>query len=222
MAMVAAEFEAQRQWQSTMTSLVSDDLLRRLPLEAASSDVNSRTLRRQLGHCNETQTQETRDQFRSVEDHTTSAKNIRRDRTKGEAYYTGLSNVFGALSLTSQNFSTTTTPTSSSGDSDEDKQYSTQSLFIIRPALWLARFGIKYGIRVEIFQLPGQWKHVLNTFRPVPDDSLIFEFCKSGNIDSAQLFLRSGKASVWDTNSDGHTPLHVSSYSLKVFCTIIF
>jgi hypothetical protein len=71
-------------------------------------------------------------------------------------------------------------------------------------------FRIKYGLRVAIFQSPGNWKHILNNFWPVSDNAMIFDLCRIGNINGVQLLLNKGEASIWDTNSKGRTPLHVS------------
>ena len=92
---------------------------------------------------------------------------------------------------------------------EKTEQEASWTLLSIRPALWLARFGIKYGLRVKIFQAPGYWKHLTETFRPVPDDAMVFELCRRGNINGVQRLLREQKASVWDMNSLGRTPLHV-------------
>ncbi|CAG8960172.1 hypothetical protein HYFRA_00010651 [Hymenoscyphus fraxineus] len=53
------------------------------------------------------------------------------------------------------------------------------------------------------------WKNNIKTFRAVPDNSLIFEFCKSGNIAGVRSLLSRGEGSPLDTNSLGWTPLHI-------------
>jgi hypothetical protein len=136
-----------------------------------------------------------------------SRARIRRARAQVAASDTCISSIFGNLTLRSQTFSA---PSNVYPGEEEDGPQTEESYLTIRPALWLARFGLKYGIRLAIFQSPGNWKHVLNTFRPVSDDSLIFEFCKLGNIGGVRLLLDKGEASTWDTNSRGQTLLHVS------------
>lgn len=86
-------------------------------------------------------------------------------------------------------------------------QYKTRIIF--RPAAWLVRFGLAYEFQLGLFGSLRSWKTTFQVFQPVPDESLIFEFCRSGNIQGVQTLLSRKKASVWDTNSNGWTPLHV-------------
>ncbi|KAF2500369.1 hypothetical protein BU16DRAFT_556839 [Lophium mytilinum] len=51
------------------------------------------------------------------------------------------------------------------------------------------------------------------TFHAVPDNALIFEFCKQGNLMAVNSLLVNGQASPWDTNSKGWTPLHFASWN---------
>lgn len=81
--------------------------------------------------------------------------------------------------------------------------------FILHPAPWLLWLGMKNGFS-GLFSTQG-WKSTLETFRAVPDGSLIFEFCKDNNVDGIKALFRRGEASKWDRNSLGQTPLHVSA-----------
>lgn len=90
-----------------------------------------------------------------------------------------------------------------------------ESTYTIYPAAWLVRLGIPYGLRLGFQSSPIQgWKNTLNTFRPVPDDSLIFKFCHDGNLPAVRTLLLGGQASVRDTDSEGCTPLHVSPFMM--------
>jgi hypothetical protein len=53
------------------------------------------------------------------------------------------------------------------------------------------------------------WKYSFQSFRTVPDDSLIFEYCKEGNIGAIQSLFKRGLASPWDRDAKGRTPLWV-------------
>ena len=95
--------------------------------------------------------------------------------------------------------------------SDRLDQCERESTYTIYSAPWLAWLGIRCGLRLGFQSSPIQgWKNTLNTFRPVPDDALIFEFCKDGNVPAVRTLLSGGQASVRDTDSRGYTPLHVS------------
>jgi hypothetical protein len=91
----------------------------------------------------------------------------------------------------------------------ERKCLNTQRIIRFRPTQLLVKFGFSYGLNFSFTQSYRGWKHCLETFRCVPDDSLIFDFCRSGNIQGVETLSRTGKASVWDTDSAGWTPLHV-------------
>ena len=82
--------------------------------------------------------------------------------------------------------------------------------FVYFPSWWLTKFGFKNGIGVSLSNSAKGWQVSLNPFRAVPDDTLIFDFCKAGNIKAVQRLLSRGDASVQDTSSKGWTPLHVS------------
>ena len=85
-----------------------------------------------------------------------------------------------------------------------------ETSYTISPASWLVRLGFQYGLHLSILSSTRGWKNTLKSFCLVPDDALIFEFCKQGNIPAVRSLLSRGHASVKDTSSWGYTPLHVS------------
>lgn len=85
-----------------------------------------------------------------------------------------------------------------------------KSFFIFHPADWLIRLGVKSGLDVMVSMSTQGWKNALRTFRAVPRDALIFQFCMDGNIEGIKTLLARGDASVWDQCPYGQTPLHVS------------
>lgn len=96
-------------------------------------------------------------------------------------------------------------------------QYEHETSFTVCPAWWLFKAGFTYVPRFSLFSSSIQgWKYTLNSFRLVPDDALIFEFCKRGNLDGIQSLLARGQASVKDIDSQGYTALHVTYSSLIV------
>ena len=93
----------------------------------------------------------------------------------------------------------------------EQDQYEYKTSYTISPASWLIRLGIHYGLHLGFSSSSTHgWKNTLQTFCPVPDDALIFDFCRHGNVSAVRRLLSGGLASVRDTNSQGYTPLHVS------------
>lgn len=90
-------------------------------------------------------------------------------------------------------------------------EYEHVTSFCASPAPWLVKIGVNYGFKFNFRNSAiWGWKHVFNTFRQVPDDAMIFEFCKEGNLSGVQILLSRGRASVRDTDSRGRTPLFVS------------
>lgn len=89
-------------------------------------------------------------------------------------------------------------------------QYKTTTSFIFRPASWLIRMGLKFGIEATAINSQTGWKYNISPVMAVQDDALIFKFCKLGNIGAVQELLK-GDASVLDVDSGGWRPLHVSA-----------
>jgi hypothetical protein len=94
------------------------------------------------------------------------------------------------------------------GREEDEIDYKVRVIF--RPATWLMRLGLAYEMHLALFRSSRVWKGTFQTYQPVPNDSLIFEFCRTGNIEGVQQLLSRKEASVWDVNSNGWTPLHVS------------
>lgn len=91
--------------------------------------------------------------------------------------------------------------------------------FTLHPARWLTWLGIKTGLDGTFSRSIQGWKNTLRPFSAVPDDALIFAFCKDGNIDGVRTLLLRGEASVWDRDSLGETPLHVSVLFSIIYIT---
>jgi hypothetical protein len=82
----------------------------------------------------------------------------------------------------------------------------------IRPTDWILRMGLGQEFRLDFSQSCHDWKQTIQTFQPVADDSTIFQYCKTGDVDGIRLLLSTGQASVRDIDSLGQTPLHVSLF----------
>lgn len=113
---------------------------------------------------------------------------------------------FGSLISKHEMFdSITSSDTESQSDQNEWK-----SIIRIRPAAWLMKLGLQRGLEITFQASVQGWQHALETFRAVPDDSEIFRLCNNGDILGVKKLLSSGRASVWDRDPRGFTPLHVS------------
>lgn len=82
---------------------------------------------------------------------------------------------------------------------------------IIYPSNWLIRIGMSYAAEAQFRMCPlNGFAFQISPIHAVPDDALIFQFCRMGNKGAVRVLLEEGRASVRDTNSRGYTPLHVS------------
>ncbi|KAK0515563.1 hypothetical protein JMJ35_001597 [Cladonia borealis] len=89
-----------------------------------------------------------------------------------------------------------------------DHEHEHESFFNVCPAAWLVRLGFRYGLHLSLIKSSIRgWKQTLSTSCHVPDDALVFEFCKQGNVSGVRSLLLRGDASVRDVDSQGQTPL---------------
>lgn len=87
--------------------------------------------------------------------------------------------------------------------------------FIFYPASWLSRIGLRYGTEANLQWSPSAgWKFNVSAVKAVPENSLIFDFCREGNIQGVMKLFERGDASMKDTSPKGWTPLHVSTEDL--------
>ena len=94
------------------------------------------------------------------------------------------------------------------------EQKEQQTSCTVSPATWLSILGLNWGFHVNLARSSVKgWKFTVDAFRAVPDDSLIFEFCRVGNLDAVRTLLTKGQASVRDTDSSGKTALFVGRTS---------
>ena len=121
-------------------------------------------------------------------------------------------NVFGNMTVRSTTFFKQSI-NDAEDDSWENLQVYEHKMSIrIQPAWWLVKIGFNRGLQAAFSQATDQsLKFALNPFRLVPDDALIFDFCRTGNIDGVRRLLIRGDASARDTDSRGLTPLLVST-----------
>ncbi|KAM0157904.1 hypothetical protein ACHAQE_002159 [Botrytis cinerea] len=77
---------------------------------------------------------------------------------------------------------------------------------VFYPAKWLHRLGVRVGIRMSAI-IDNGWMFTFNSFGAVPEDSLIFDLCRQGNVAGVKILLNRGDASLECENPQGKTPL---------------
>lgn len=119
-----------------------------------------------------------------------------------------MANLFGSITVRTETFKENI---ADDPESEEDPS-GWKGFLRIRPALWLIRLGLRRGLEITFQKSVQGWQHGLKTFGLIPHNSDIFECCLNGDIDGVKALLSSGRASVWDCDSEGYTPLHVSLF----------
>ncbi|KAL2851042.1 nucleoside phosphorylase domain-containing protein [Aspergillus pseudoustus] len=95
-------------------------------------------------------------------------------------------------------------------DDEEKSRTKRKTTFIFHPARWLLWLGVRYGLKTMATNHNSTWRYTIQPVRAVPDDSLIFSFCERGNVDAVRELFTRRQASVYDVDTEGWTPLHVS------------
>jgi hypothetical protein len=115
---------------------------------------------------------------------------------------------FGQLFITSK-FSESSSNIKTENTDDEETQHRIETTLRLHPSRWLQICGITYGVQIAFSKSFQGLDCRLKTYRAVPNDSPIFELCGKGDVDGVRRLFDERRASPWDTDSEGHTPLHV-------------
>jgi hypothetical protein len=85
--------------------------------------------------------------------------------------------------------------------------------FVFYPTGWIQQLGVRNGLEAVIASAGRSWLFNcrLTVTRAVPEDSLIFELCRTGQTRAVETLLSKGLGSVVDTSPKGWKPLHVSN-----------
>jgi hypothetical protein len=85
--------------------------------------------------------------------------------------------------------------------------------FVFYPTRWIQRFGVRNGLEAVMASAGRSWLFNcrLAVTRAVPEDSLIFELCRTGQTRAVETLISKGLGSVVDTSPKGWKPLHVSN-----------
>jgi len=100
------------------------------------------------------------------------------------------SNIFGTFTITSQTNNLQYAGRNEGDimrDEDPDKdQYEHATTIHIHPSRWLIKLGFGYYLTAAITESSQGLQHSLNTYYAVADDSPIFDFCRTGDIDKVR------------------------------------
>ena len=83
------------------------------------------------------------------------------------------------------------------------------------PAPWFYSRGFSFHSSCIL----GAWQYNLRPIRIIPKSAPVFEACRTGDLQKVMKLLEDREATIYDTDSDGYTPLHVSPshHCLTVF-----
>jgi len=118
---------------------------------------------------------------------------------------------FGQLFIRSK-FSESNSHNESEDTEYEETQHRIETTLRLHPSRWLQICGITHGIQIAFSKSFQGLDCRLRTYRAVPDNSPIFEFCRKNDVDGIRRLFDERRASPWDTDSGGWTPLHVSFF----------
>ena len=88
----------------------------------------------------------------------------------------------------------------------EAESFELETYINLLPAQWL----LKQNISLRLSRTGHGWNHNIRYFPRVPNDALIFKYCRDGNLDGVRDLIKYGMASPWDVDILSYTPLHVS------------
>ena len=85
---------------------------------------------------------------------------------------------------------------------------------VLLPSQWLIMLGLKLGYILRLISSSTSgWQSSLRALHVVPEDALIFDFYRDGNLGAVRTLCERGLALVNDIDSRGRTPLYVSRSS---------
>jgi hypothetical protein len=89
--------------------------------------------------------------------------------------------------------------------------------FVFYPTRWIQQLGIRTGLEAVMARAGRSWSFNcrLTVTRAVPEDSLIFELCRTGQTRAVEIILDKGLGSVVDTSPKGWKPLHASNTEFR-------
>ncbi|RAR06532.1 ankyrin repeat-containing protein [Stemphylium lycopersici] len=96
-------------------------------------------------------------------------------------------------------------------DADENTQCVTS--FIFYPNKWIQWLGVRNGLEAVVASAGRSWllNCRLTVTRAIPEDSLLFELCKTGQTRAVETLFSKGLGSVVDTSPKGWKPLHFAA-----------
>src|SRR4051794_21008630 len=78
------------------------------------------------------------------------------------------------------------------GSAPEHTSIEKEAQFVLRPPAWFRAVEWSYGVQISAVFTSG-WKYSLEPFRIVSENSLIFEFCRDGNLAGLRSLLKLGE-----------------------------
>jgi hypothetical protein len=99
-------------------------------------------------------------------------------------------------------------------------KFQTVTSFVFCPTVWLKYLGFQRGLEAVVSSA-GQsclFNCRITVTHALPEDSLIFELCRTGQTRAVEILFEKRLASVVDTSPKGWKPLHVRTLTLSLLC----
>ncbi|KAL9116372.1 MAG: hypothetical protein Q9187_007104 [Circinaria calcarea] len=140
---------------------------------------------------------------------TSWSRTTRRERTIRREYKK-VESFFGTIYIKSKTSVLLSTDSEVPLCSSHEDQYEHETTVRILPAQWLISLRLIQGLNARLSRSSiSGWKLSLDVIRPRPDNAIIFDFCRHGNLAGVKSLFERGLASPKDVDSDGYTPLHL-------------
>lgn len=133
--------------------------------------------------------------------HTSTFVQARRVAHFQIAYSSWLFGSFSYLAIAFQHQDTDRAMNESAVAEDNPIEY--QKTIIFSLPFW------RRGLAISTSSKYGFWTRTLRISPVIPQDSLIFDLCETGDVQMIQKLFRKGLASPFDITEGGHTLLHV-------------
>jgi hypothetical protein len=95
-------------------------------------------------------------------------------------------------------------------------KFQTVTSFVFYPTAWLKSLGFQKGLEAVVSSAGQSWLFNcrITVIHALPEDSLIFELCRTGQTRAVEILFDKRLASVVDTSPKGWKPLHVRNLIL--------
>jgi len=91
------------------------------------------------------------------------------------------------------------------GSTQDHTSYEKNYNSLLYPPAWMNILPLSFGVQI-VARCTSGWNFSIEPSHVIPEDSLIFEFCRDSNLSGVRSLLGRRAASLWDRDAAGRTP----------------